>query len=440
MSAETLVIAPRWIVPVRPAGMVLEDHVCVVRGNRIEAMTPVAQAREVYASARWIERPGHVVLPGLVNAHTHAAMVLMRGMADDTPLAQWLQERIWPAEVRWMSAEMVADGQRLAAAEMLLSGTTCFIDSYFFPDAAASVIDEVGMRAGLAMPVLEFPTPWADTAKEYLRKAQDLIGEWQAHPRIDGMLAPHAPYTVSDETFSQVRELAQRLQCGVHLHLHETAGEVEDAVRDLGKRPFTRIAALGLTGPGLMAVHMTQLNDDEIAAVADAGVNVMHCPQSNQKLASGFCPVEKLRRAGVNVALGTDGAASNNDLDMFDEMRSAALTGKAVAGDARALPASWVLESATLAGARAMGREQDFGTLEVGKQADLIAVDLSRPATEPVYDVVSQLVYAASREQVTDVWVAGRQLLEQRRLTTIDESSVIQRAREWRDRIRGDHG
>ena len=440
MSGPATVIAAQWIVPIVPSERVLRQHVCVIADGKITAVLPREEALENYPVADWLELPDHVLLPGLINAHTHAAMTLMRGIADDEPLDVWLNDHVWPTEGRWVSREFVADGTRLAAAEMLRGGTTCFADSYFFPDVAAEVVEAVGMRANIGLPVLEFATPWAASADEYLAKAGQVHRDLSSSGRVTTALAPHAPYTVSDDTFRRVGDMAQRMNLKVHLHLHETRGEVDDALRTDGRRPFARLQSLGLVNDALMAVHMTQLTDDEVVAAAEAGVSVLHCPQSNQKLASGFCRIEALRQAGVNVALGTDGAASNNDLDMFDEMRSAALTGKAVALDAKAVPAHWVLESATLGGARALGMEASLGSVEVGKWADLIAVDLSRPATQPVYDVISQLVFAVSREQVSEVWVQGKRLLRSGELTTIDEGRLLSRIGRWGERIGNGRG
>lgn len=435
MQDIDLLIHARWVLPVEPAGAVLENHAVAVHRGRILELAPSTEAEARYRPAQVLRRDSHVLLPGLVNAHTHAAMSLMRGLADDLPLMRWLEEHIWPAEGRWVSAEFVQDGTELAVAEMLLGGTTCFADMYFFPGAAARAALKCGIRACIGMIVIAFPSAWAASSDEYLSKGMALRDRHKDEPLLSFMFAPHAPYTVDDAVLRRVRTYADELDVPVQIHVHETAQEVSDALKAKGTRPLARLDALGLLNPGLMAVHMTQLEEPEIAQLAETGVSVVHCPESNLKLASGFCPVAKLRAAGVNLALGTDGAASNNDLDMFGEMRSAALLAKGVAGDPAALPAAAVLEMATLGGARALGLAEHTGSLRPGKWADLVAVDLDAAATQPVYNPVSQLVYAAGRDQVSDVWVAGRQLVQAHRLTRLDLAELRRRAAEWRARI-----
>jgi 5-methylthioadenosine/S-adenosylhomocysteine deaminase len=364
-------------------------------------------------------------------------MTLMRGFADDLPLKDWLENHIWPAEQKWVSPEFVRDGTLLAAAEMLAGGTTCFGDMFFFPDDVAKAVVTAGMRAVVGMIVIEFPTAYATDADDYLRKGIDVHDRYRDHPLVRTALAPHAPYTVSDEALRRIVTYAAELNVPVHMHVHETEAEVRESVAKVGARPLQRLERLGLLSPQLMAVHMTQLEPHEIATLAAQGVHVLHCPESNMKLASGFCPVARLAAAGVNVALGTDGAASNNDLDMFGEMRSAALLAKAVAGDASAVPAAAALRMATLNGARALGLEDLVGSLVPGKAADLVAVDLGGIANQPVYNPISHLVYATGRQQVTDVWVAGRPLLRRGALLTLDTVDIAQRASQWHDRLAG---
>ena len=435
-SVDTLVEG-RWVIPVEPEGVVLEHHTVVIDGGRIEAILPHAQALSDYTADRTVARREHVLLPGLVNAHTHAGMTLMRGLADDLPLMRWLEEHIWPVESRWVGDEFVRDGTMLAVAEMVRGGTTCFNDMYFCPDDAGSAAAAAGMRCVLGMIVLDFPTVWAGSADEYLSRGTEVHDEFRSHPLVDTAFAPHAPYTVSDGPLERVRILADELDVPIHIHLHETRGEVESAVADRGVRPFARLDALGLVSPRLMAVHMTELDEGEIDRLAECGAHVVHCPESNLKLASGFCPVAKLLAAGVGVALGTDGAASNNDLDMIQEMRTASLVAKAVARDATAVPAHRAISMATIAGARALGKDHVIGSLVPGKAADMIAIDLGAIESQPVYDAASQVAFSASRRQVSDVWVAGRALLRDGALLTIDEDRVLGRARHWRARIAG---
>lgn len=429
-------ISARWIIPVQPAGVVLEQHSLAVDKGLIVAVLPTGEAEQRFSPGWHTRLPDHALTPGLVNAHGHAAMSLFRGMADDHPLMTWLEQHVWPAEGRWVGHDFVADGARLAIAEMLQSGTTTFSDMYFFPEATGHAAQEAGLRAQLCFPILEMPTAWARDADEYLHKGLALHDTFRHSALVSVGFGPHAPYTVSDGTFERVVTLAEELDAPVQVHLHETAFEVASALEATGKRPLQRLAGLGLLGPRTQCVHMTQLDDDDIALVAHYGAHVVHCPESNLKLASGFCPVEKLRLAGVNVALGTDGAASNNDLDLPGEMRTAALLAKAVAGDAAAVPAHYALRMATLNGATALGLQEQIGSLEVGKQADIAAFNLGGLAHQPVYQPLSQLVYTNSGPAVSHVWVGGRPLLAGGQLTTLDAPRIAARAVEWSARIR----
>ena len=433
-TVDTLIHA-RWIVPVDPDAVVYEHHSLVISEGRIVDLLPAEAARAGYRAELEHDLDRHLLIPGLVNAQTHAAMSLLRGLADDLPLNDWLNNHIWPAESRWVNEEFVHDGTQLAIAEMLRSGTTCFNDMYFFPDVTARVAANSGMRACVGLIVIDFPTVWARDANEYISKGLAVHDRFRGNPLVRAIFAPHAPYTVSDQPLEHLRTLADEMDIGIHMHIHETADEVDRAVELTGKRPLQRLQELGLLTPSLLAVHMTQLAEAEIAQFADSGGHVVHCPESNLKLASGFCPVAGLAAAGINIALGTDGAASNNDLDMLGEMRTAALLGKAVSGDASALPAHAVLRMATLNGANALGIGHETGSLATGKWADITAVRMDSLETQPVYDPVSHLVYACSREQVSDVWVAGQHLLKERRLTTLDDHEILGKVRLWQDRI-----
>jgi 5-methylthioadenosine/S-adenosylhomocysteine deaminase len=433
-DVDTLIHA-RWVVPVEPDDRSVEHHSVAITDGRIAGLMPTAQARREFRARAVVELGEHVLIPGLVNAHTHAAMTLFRGLADDLPLMDWLNNHIWPAEAKWVSPEFVRDGVEHAIAEMLRGGTTCFNDMYFFPAATAQAAEALGMRAVVGMIALDFPSAYAQGADDYLHKGLQLHDQLRHSTLVTTAFAPHAPYTVSDAPLEKIRMYADELDRPIHMHVHETAHEVEEASARFGVRPLERLAQLGLLGPRLLAVHMTQLLDAEIETLARLNVHVVHCPESNLKLASGFCPVHKLLRAGVNVALGTDGAASNNDLDMLGEMRTAALLAKGVAADATALPAHTALRMATLNGARALGLEERIGSIVAGKAADLVAVDLSSIATQPVYDPVSQLVYSATRDQVTDVWVDGKRLLADGNLAHLDRSTLARKAQVWRDKI-----
>ena len=435
MTKVDTLIHCRWLAPVEPATTIYEHYSLAIQKGRILDILPTDQANSTYNADIEHSLDRHLLIPGLINAHTHAAMSLLRGLADDLPLHEWLNEHIWPAETRWINEEFVHDGTQLAMAEMLRCGTTCFNDMYFFPDITARAAAHCGMRASIGLIVIDFPTVWARDADEYISKGLAVHDQYRSDPLITTLFAPHAPYTVSDKPLEHIRVLADELDIGIHMHIHETAEEVDKAVELTGKRPLQRLYELGLASPALLAVHMTQLSADDISTYATTGGHVVHCPESNLKLASGFCPAQALATAGINVALGTDGAASNNDLDMLGEMRTAALLGKAVSNDASALPAHEILRMATINGARALGISNDTGSLIKGKWADITAVCLDTLETQPLYDPVSQLVYASGREQVTDVWVAGQHLLKDRCLTTLDANDIIERAREWKTRI-----
>ncbi|MBI2398323.1 MAG: TRZ/ATZ family hydrolase [Xanthomonadales bacterium] len=434
-----LLIEAEWVVPVQPHGVVLEQHAVAVHHGRIVALLPVAEARMRYAAREVVARPGHALIPGLVNLHCHSAMVLMRGLADDLPLMTWLQQHIWPTEAKFVGAEMVADGSLLAAAELLRGGVTCVNEMYYFPEVAAATFKRVGLRAGIGLTVIEFPTAWARHAEEYIDKGLALADELKHESMLRAVWAPHAPYTVSDASFEKIRLYSDQLDLPVHVHLHETRFEVEDALRQHKERPFSRLKRLGLVNRNLIAVHMTELSESEIGQCAEAGVSIAHCPESNLKLASGFAPIEALRRAGVNVGIGTDGAASNNDLDLIGEMKTAAQLAKAVAGDAAALDAAAALHMATLGGARALGWDERIGSIEVGKDADLTLIALDQFDTLPVYHPISQIVYASNRRDVRDVWVRGERKLDGGRLTGFDTDRLAASARSWGVRMRAEH-
>jgi len=434
MQIDTLINA-RWVIPVEPEGMVLENHSLAITAGRIADILPTREALARYQPAKLETLPHHALIPGLINAHTHAAMSLLRGVADDRPLMEWLHNHIWPLEQKWVGEAFVRDGTELAVAEMIRGGVTCFNDMYFFPEITARQAIRYGIRACVGMILIDFPSAWANDADDYLAKGLALRDELRNETLVRTLFAPHAPYSVSDEPLVKMRTLAEELNCPVHMHLHESRGEIIQGHNSHGMRPFKRLQQLELLGPNFIAVHMTQLTDEELAAFSKTHGSVVHCPESNLKLASGFCPVAKLLDAGVNVALGTDSAASNNDLDVLGEMRTAALLAKGVAEDASAVPAATALRMATLNGAKALGLEAEIGSLTVGKSADIAAIRLDGIETQPLFDPISDIVYAASRHQITDVWVAGRQLLNRRELTTIDQGTIRDKATAWRERL-----
>ena len=431
---DTLLEA-RWIVPVEPTGVALRDHAIAIDRGMIRAIVPNAEAHARFAPEEHIVLENHALMPGLVNLHTHAAMSLMRGIADDLPLMEWLNNHIWPAESRHVDSGFVFDGTRLACAEMLRGGVTCFNDMYFYPEAAARAAIASGMRASIGMIAIDFPTAYASDADDYLAKGLALRDEYNRHPLLSFCFAPHAPYTVSDRVFNKILTYAEQLDLPIHIHLHETRDEISNSVKIHGVRPIERLHKLGLLGPNLIAVHMVYLDNGEIELLAQQGCTVAHCPSSNLKLGNGLAPIVSLLNAGINVGIGTDGAASNNRLDMFEEMRFTALLAKGQSGGANMLPAWQALQMATLNGARALGLGALTGSLVAGKAADIIAVDFSSLELSPCYDPVSHLVYAAGREHVSHVWVNGKILLNCGELTTLDERELLLRAEFWRGQM-----
>ena len=435
MEAVDTLLHARWIVPVEPQGLVLENHSLAIKDGRIHDILPAEDAKQRYSAQHTQHLAQHMLIPGFINAHTHAAMTLFRGLADDLPLMEWLSDHIWPAEAAWVNYDFVSDGTQLAIAEMIRGGTTCFNDMYFFPDETARVASQFGMRTCVGMIVIDFPTIWAKDSDEYIHKGLEVHDYYRNNPLVTTAFAPHAPYTVSDTPLERIVTLADQLDIPIHIHAHETADEVEQSLKQHQIRPLQRLEGLGLMSPHLMTVHMTQLTTHEIQRLSATSCHVVHCPESNLKLASGFCPVAQLLEAGVNVALGTDGAASNNDLDMLGEMKTAALLAKAVANDASAVTAEQALAMATLNGAKALGLDQEIGSLVKGKAADITAVNFADLESQPIYHPISHLVYASSRHQVSDVWINGHQVLRQRELTQMDEKEIYKKTQVWRDKI-----
>jgi 5-methylthioadenosine/S-adenosylhomocysteine deaminase len=431
---DTLLEA-RWIIPVEPEVDVLTEHAIAIHDGLIQAIVPIAEARSRYIPSSHVVLKQHAIIPGLINLHTHAAMTLMRGLADDLPLMTWLKQYIWPTEAKFVDERFVREGTQLACAEMLKGGITCFNDMYFFPAAAAEVVAECGLRAGIGLVVIDFLSAYASDADDYLAKGLALRDQYPQHPLLTFCLAPHASYSVGDKTLTKIITLAEQLQLPVHIHLHETQDEIEEGLANTGLRPLARLQQLGFIGPNLIAAHMIHLTDEEIGIFSQYGGHVAHCPTSNLKLASGVSPITNLLQQGVNVGIGTDGAASNNRLDMFEEMRLAALLAKGISGKAETLPARQALRMATLNGAKALGINHITGSLVAGKAADITAVDFSDLTLTPCYDPVSHLVYAAGREQVSHVWVNGRLLLDNRELVTLKEVELHSHAAYWQKRL-----
>lgn len=430
-SLNQLALLPKWVVPVVPEGEVLLNTAVIVQSEHIVDLIDADEVGNRYPDATVKTLPNHALIPGMVNAHGHSPMVLMRGLADDLPLMEWLTKHIWPTEQAFAGEDFVRAGSALAAVEMLTGGTTCFNDNYFFPNITAEVVKASGMRAVLGLPVMNVPTIWAQDEAGYIAKGQQVVEASEPSPRIGWAWAPHAPYTVTDASFEQLGLLTEASDFKLHLHLLETADEIEQSLAEHKQHPIDRLVNLGLYNDRLIAAHMTQLTDDQVAQTAEAGVHILHCPAANMKLASGFCRVDDLDRAGANIAIGTDGAASNNRLDMFAEMRLASLIAKGYSLNPVAAPAARSLSMATIQGAKALGLSEVIGSIEVGKQADLVAVDLDAPGTTPVHQVISHLVYVVSRSQVSDVWVAGQACVSDHQIVTLDQESVVHEAVLW---------
>ncbi len=431
---NTIIINPKWVLTLE-ADELLVDHSVVISDDKILDILPLSNAQKDYPDAQQINLDNQLLMPGFINCHGHAAMNLFKGMSDDLPLMTWLEKHIWPAEGKWVDEQFVADGTKLAISEMLLSGTTCFSDMYFFPEVVADVASQMNMRAICYGPVMDFPTAYGSGPDEYIDKIISSHDKFKHHTLIDIGFGPHAPYTISDEPLQKIRTLANQLDIPIQIHLHETEFEVLDAMDKTGKRPSQRLDDLSFWGPDVQAVHVTQVNQQDKNIFKQNGVHVIHCPESNLKLASGFCPVHELQTAGINVALGTDGAASNNDLDMLSELHSAALLAKAVAQNASALPAIEAIKMATINGAIALGKEDSIGSIKVGKQADLISIDFSDISCVPMYDPVSQLAYSASRHQIDHVWVAGKLQVKNKTLCHVNPIQLIEMAQAWADKI-----
>lgn len=439
MQSVQTVIEARWIIPIVPKNTVLEHHAVVIDQGRILAVLPVSEAQARYAAAETVLLKESVLMPGLVNLHSHAAMNLLRGLGADLPLMDWLTQKIWPAEGKLMSAEFVEEGAHLAGREMAAAGITCTSDQYFFPDAAARGLRRAGLRCAVSGIVIGFPSAWASDEGDYLTKAETLLQNASNDPFVTATIAPHAPYTVSDSALERCAALSAEYNAPIHIHLQETAGEVTDSIKAYGERPSARLARCGLMNERLIAVHSVHMNDEDIARLAEAGASVCHCPSSNLKLASGFAPIAAFMKAGINLGIGTDSVASNDKLDLLGETRLAALLAKGATGDPTVAKVHDMLEAATLGGARALKLDHEIGSLEKGKAADLIAVDLSSVCTLPVLDPAAQLLYSAGRENVTHTWVSGNLIASRQQISRFidlaDIQSLNRTAEQWHNRL-----
>lgn len=434
MKQVDSIIHARWVLPIIPRNTLLENHAVVIEHGRIIDILPSEQTAAKYAAKAVFERKSHVLMPGLINTHTHTPMNLFRGLADDLELMDWLTNHIWPAEQAIINANSVYDGSRLALAEMLRGGTTCFNDHYFFPHDIARAAVDMGIRASIGYVIMNVPTDWAKNENEYIQKARTAHHNRPHSPLLSWMLAPHAPYTNSDKSLSLAKEMADEFHLRMHMHLHETTNEIDIDMNQYGKRPMQRLYDLGLLDDRFLAVHMVHLTPDEIAMARATGLHIAHNPESNLKLASGFAPINALLKAGVNVCLGTDGAASNNDLDMFSELRTASLVAKAQSNNPTAVDAMTALEIATINGAKALGLDKEIGSIEIGKSADLITVNLDSYLTQPIYNPISHLAYAINQMQVADTWVMGNQLIANGDFTQCDIHEIVHKIKPWAEK------
>ncbi len=429
-ECDFIVSAP-YVLPVAPHNQVLENHAVAVRNGQIAEVGPRGAIDAAFNPARRLDLAHHILMPGLVNAHGHAAMTLLRGAGEDQSLQAWLQETIWPLEGRLMNPDFVNLGTELAMAEMLSSGTTTCSDMYFFPEVVARQAVQAGMRVQVAVPVIEMPNAWSQSVSEGLHKALALHDHYRHQELVKIAFGPHSAYTLAEEDLQKVAMYANELDAGIQIHLHENAAEVSEAVQQQGCSWVMHLNEIGLLGPQLQAVHMTTLTAEEIDVVAASGARVVHCPSSNLKLASGYCPVNQLRQAGLCVGLGTDGAASNNRLDMFKEMHLAALLEKHATADPTCAAAPDMLRMATLDSARALGMDHLIGSLEAGKAADMISVDIHHAGMLPLYDPFAALVHGNCGEAVDHVFVNGETLLSNGQLTRIDSPALTEAVTIW---------
>lgn len=442
MTRVDSIISARWIIPVAPKGTVLENHSVLINDGRIFAVLPTSEAESNYESDDWTKLGDEVLLPGFVNLHSHAAMNLVRGLGADLPLMEWLTKEIWPAEGRLMSPEFVEEGSFLAGLEMARGGTTTASDHYFFPESAAAGLRRAGLRCAVSGIVIGFPSAWCASDEEYLARAEELLKAHEGDEYVRATVAPHAPYTVSDESLAKCAELSRKYSAPIHMHVNETSVEVEGSLKEHGERPIQRLKRLGLLTDKLIAVHSVHASAEDIEEMKNAGASMCHCPCSNLKLASGFAPFADFIKSGVNVGIGTDGAASNDKLDMLGESRLAAMLAKAASGDPTAAKVHDVIEAATLGGARALHWDDRIGSIEPGKEADLVSISLSEVNSIPVQDPAAQLLYAADRSDVTRTWVHGRLIYARDELNIqTNYSDNVQQAKQiaenWKQKLLG---
>lgn len=438
MQAVDKILYPKWLITMAGEVQALTNHAVVIQQNKIQDVLPSHEAMLQYNAKQSITLADHALLPGFINAHTHSPMSLFRGMADDLPLMDWLHQHIWPAEAKWLSPAFVRVGTELAIAEMISCGTTCFNEFYFFAEDIIATAKKTGLRCVMNSTLFNGSNAYGSSENEFFEKAIDVFAKEQ-HPLITIGIGPHSPYAVSKDYLIKVRDFAEQHALPVTMHVHETQAEIAICQEKYNRRPIDFLQNIGLLSTHFQAVHCTHLNDDDIKQLLNNHCHIIHCPESNLKLASGLCKVDRLLNTGLNVAIGTDGPVSNNDLDMISEMRTAAMIGKLENLDPTAVNATTVLQMATVNGAKALGLENSIGSIVAGKQADIIAINLKALNTQPIYDPISQIVYAANAKQVSDVWVAGKQLLKNHQLTTIDTTVLFDHVEQWQKEIAQRH-
>jgi 5-methylthioadenosine/S-adenosylhomocysteine deaminase len=434
---STFIVRAQYLITMNKKEQIIENGAVVVKNGRIADIGEFGEILKKYKEQIPIYGNSHsALMPGFINTHTHAAMVLFRGIADDLPLKQWLTEHIWPREAKFLSEEFVYDGTLLACLEMLKSGTTTFSDMYFFTESIAKAAKDAGIKAVVGQGVLDFPTPSGSGAKDYLAKAEDFIKNFKSDDYIIPAVAPHAIYTCSRETLLSCKELALKYNVPMHIHLSETFQEVEESINRHGLRPVKYLDSIGFLEGKIIAAHCVWLNQEEIEIMAKHNVGVSHCIESNLKLSSGIAPVAKMIRKGVKVSMGTDGAASNNNLDLLEEISIAAKVQKGITADPTVLDVKTCMKMLTIWAAEGLGLENEIGSIEIGKKADMILMNLRKPHLQPIYDIYSAIIYSAKASDIEDVFVNGVPVILNGRAQFVDEDEIIDKALWWSEKIK----
>jgi len=432
----SIIISASWIFTANSEDQLLYDYSVVIKDNKIIDLVHQSKVFSEYEADEIYQLTDHILIPGLINTHTHASMSLFKGFADDLSLQDWLNNYIWPAEKKFVNSSFVRDGSILALSEMIKAGVTTFNDMYFYPDATAEASIELGVRSNIGLVVLDFPTNYASDPEDYLSKGFEFRDRWRNEDLITTSIAPHAPYSVSDEAFALINTYSEELGINIHIHLHETQQEIEDSLKMYGMTPVQRLNNLGIINPSLIAAHCVYLNEQDIAILAKNKVSIVHNPSSNMKLGSGIADVAKMLKQNLNVSLGTDSSASNNRLDIMEEMRLASLLLKGTTKSPELLPATQAIKMATINGAKALGLESMIGSIEKNKIADLVAIDLNSIENQPIYNPLSTLVYSSTKSDVSYVWIDGKVKLKEKKLVNVDEEKIMQMAKIWQIKIK----